>query len=123
VRADAGVAIRTLQPFNQPAPSRDPLWLVHELDRIDEHRLIVSVVERVYRHTSADAGALAAILRAPIGTPMAYAQLDETLTLELAITEPVSDHSLAAVPLLAYLIKYVESVVNVFGPAFATSQR
>jgi hypothetical protein len=33
-------AIRRLQPFQRPDPARHPLWIIHELDRLDKHRAL-----------------------------------------------------------------------------------
>jgi len=36
--------IQRLQPYHRADPSRHPLWLIHDLDRIDKHRELVLAV-------------------------------------------------------------------------------
>src|SRR5207244_1463826 len=38
------VRIDGLQPYKRVDPSRDPLWLIHDMDRIDKHRELVLAV-------------------------------------------------------------------------------
>jgi hypothetical protein len=35
--------IHTLQPYLRQNPSRDPLWLIHDMDRVDKHRELILV--------------------------------------------------------------------------------
>ena len=34
--------IERLQPYNRPTPNRDALWLLHELNNADKHRLVLA---------------------------------------------------------------------------------
>jgi hypothetical protein len=45
--ASALARIETLQPYKAPNPSAHPLWLIHNLDRIDKHRELVLVAAAV----------------------------------------------------------------------------
>lgn len=118
VRADAVKAIRQMQPYNNPEPHLDPLWLVHELDRIDKHRLLLSTVAVAHLHASRDEGAWKLMLRAPIGTPRSDAQIDDGFSIQIRIDGIPEGPPDGAVPLLAYLTGYVESVLGAFVPAF-----
>lgn len=48
----ARTAIRWLQPFRGPDPTGHPLWILHELDRIDKHRRLHVVVGWAYANLS-----------------------------------------------------------------------
>ena len=121
VRQDVADAIRQMQPFNDPAPPLNPLWLVHELDRIDKHRLLVSTVAVAHLHESREEGAWKLMLRAPIGTPKSDAQIDDGFSIQIRIDGTPEGPPDGAVPLLAYLTSYVESVLGEFLPAFRKS--
>ncbi|HZT66044.1 MAG TPA: hypothetical protein VFA11_09680 [Acidimicrobiales bacterium] len=41
---DARRVIRNLQPFKASEPHRHPLWVLHELDRVDKHRALHPVL-------------------------------------------------------------------------------
>ena len=45
---DARAVIRNLQPYKAPEPHRHPLWILHELDRVDKHRALHPVLAWPY---------------------------------------------------------------------------
>jgi hypothetical protein len=47
--------IERLQPYHGGNPARHPLWLIHDLDRIDKHRELVLVVYIMHMNISASA--------------------------------------------------------------------
>jgi|HubBroStandDraft_4_1064222.scaffolds.fasta_scaffold40725_2 hypothetical protein len=54
-RPSALVRIDSLQPYRRPNPSRHPLWLIHDLDRIDKHRELVLAVYIMQLNITANA--------------------------------------------------------------------
>jgi hypothetical protein len=118
VRIDAAKAISIMQPYNDPEPHLNPLWLVHDLDRIDKHRLLLSTVAVAHLHASRQEGAWRLLLRAPIGTPKSDAQIEDGFSIQIRIARIPEGPPDGAVPLLSYLTSYVESVLGEFIPAF-----
>jgi hypothetical protein len=118
VREDAARAIRQLQPYNDEVPSMNPLWLVHDLDRVDKHRLLLSTVAVAHLHGSGAEGAKRLMLSAPIGTPKSDTQIDEGVSIQIRVDGVPEGPPDGAVPLLAYLTSYVEFVLGEFPPAF-----
>ena len=126
VREDAAEAIRKLQPFENPPADVNPLWIVHHLDGIDKHRILLTVVAVAHLHPSRKIGADRAMLRAPIGTPKSDAQINEGFSVEIRLNELGDSETeggppAGAVPALAYLAKFIESVLGLFHPAFKGS--
>jgi hypothetical protein len=72
-------------------------------------------------HASRDEGAWKLMLQAPIGTPKSDAQIDDGFSIQISIHGIPEGPLDGAVPLLAYLTSYVESVLGEFVPAFRKS--
>jgi hypothetical protein len=131
VAPDAVSLILALQPYQS---GNDALWAVHEIDRMDKHRLLLVVEQamsgifggRVIPSWIQDATRWsprkrfpllkdrAIVHRVPFGSP--DYDMDFKLTTQVAFGEPEVVEGEAVLPLLTQLRELVERVVSSFDP-------
>jgi hypothetical protein len=130
IHPDAIKAIEGIQPYHRgPTYSEDPLWLIHELDRIDKHRRLSLTAcamggvginpdqsgtaylgqvsfEKMGHSGPVEDGTPVAVFTA---SPDSHFQLD--FSREIALAEPTLPHNVFAVQALTQLRDYVRDRV------------
>lgn len=118
--------IDRLQPYRDSNPLMNPLWIIHQLDRLDKHRELLIVVSGVIRHYGQDE------LRAVVGCQMPESGIPLTrkqnalmglmrqikYTPGIAFKKVGDRENVPVVPAVTYLIECVVFTIEKFAEFF-----
>jgi hypothetical protein len=116
ISSDALALVEALQPYHRPAPKEDPLWVIHELNNIDKHRLLIQPAKRVSLTTRGIVELIAQHNRAD--RPEIFqgdVEVNKHVTVQVLLKNAGSGKPEAVVPLLHQLTTYVERVIREIG--------
>jgi hypothetical protein len=119
--------IYVLQPYLRGSPARDPLWLIHDMDRIDKHRelIVVPCIGQLNLTGSAEIPAVGQIMPWEIKprnariTGPATVQMKGQLTVQVALGEFTQREDQSLVPTLRNFLRFTSDAVESFAEELA----
>ena len=119
--------IERLQPYHGSNPPRHPLWVIHDLDKIDKHRDLVLVVYIMQVNISASAQANAVGEQMPweisprnvrIVGPPTNMQMQVKMSAQISLREFSKRDDEPIIPVLQNLLRFAINSVESFAEEF-----
>lgn len=124
--ATALARIDGLQPHRRPNPLRDPLWLIHNMDRIDKHREVVMAIQIMKLQISAGATAIGFGIQKPWENRPRRVQLvghsdvemNVKISANITLGEFTGANDESIIPTLVNLLRFTRNSVQSFSGEF-----
>jgi len=122
--------IESLQPYKAGNRFAHPLWLIHDLDRIDKHRELVLFVHALHTNIKIEASVPTLVIQEPfktkpsrvipIGIPSDYMEVKGQITGQIALDKSLTGtgQSEPVVPFLENLLRFAVNSIESFSGEF-----
>ncbi|MGH9499568.1 MAG: hypothetical protein ACRD3L_10545 [Terriglobales bacterium] len=116
--------IHGLQPYLRADPARDPLWLIHDMDRIDKHRVLLVAVHTMNLNIVASLSGIGYQMpweRQPrVGklSPMSQMEMEGKMSPQIAFSELARREDQAIIPTLQSFLRFTSNAIESFADEF-----